>query len=87
MRQDLLSGWKPIDSAPKDEEILVYTQSWGPIVAVLSEEFGQWLSRMQVPVTITAEEAPTHWQPLPSPPRDTAERSSGLHPGSTATRG
>lgn len=62
-------GWQPIEGAPKDKEILVYTRPWGPIVATLSEEFGQWLSRMQVPVTIGEEnELPTHWQPLPEPP-------------------
>lgn len=61
--------WQPIESAPKDREILVYTRPWGPIVAVLSEEFGEWLSRMQVPVSIKEdEELPTHWQPLPEPP-------------------
>ena len=63
------SGWQPIESAPKDQEILVYTRTWGPIVALLSEEFGAWLSRMQVPVSIGEEdEKPTHWQPLPAPP-------------------
>ncbi|MDB5557092.1 MAG: hypothetical protein JWQ36_26 [Enterovirga sp.] len=61
--------WMPVESAPKDEPILVYTRPWGAIVAVLSTEFGEWLSRMQVPVSIREEhELPTHWQPLPSPP-------------------
>jgi hypothetical protein len=63
------SGWQPIATAPKDVEILVYTRPWGPIIALLSDEFGAWLSRMQVPVSIRdEEELPTHWQPLPEPP-------------------
>ena len=67
------SAWKPIDSAPKDTEILVYTRPWGTIVASFSEEFGEWLSRMQVPVSIRDEkEMPTHWRPLPEPPDDAA---------------
>lgn len=61
--------WRPIETAPKDVEILVYTKPWGAIIASLSEEYGEWLSRMQVPVSIRdEEEMPTHWQPLPAPP-------------------
>ena len=65
----LPSAWQPIESAPKDQEILVYTRPWGAIIAVLSSEFGEWLSRMQVPVSIReGDEFPTHWQELPAPP-------------------
>lgn len=77
------SAWKPIDSAPKDTEILVYTRPWGTIIASFSEEFGEWLSRMQVPVSIRVEaEMPTHWRPLPDPPDEAAaeeerEREAG----------
>ncbi len=63
------ASWQPIGSAPKDTEILVHTPPWGAIIASYSEEFGAWLSRMQVPVSIKEEnELPTHWQPLPEPP-------------------
>lgn len=71
MSDDESRQWQPIDTAPSDQEILVYTRSWGPIVASYSEEFGEWLSRMQVPVSIKdEEELPTHWQPLPPAPDD-----------------
>lgn len=61
--------WQPISSAPNDVEILVYTKKWGPIIARHSEEHDQWLSRMQVPVSLVEEdEMPTHWQDLPDPP-------------------
>lgn len=70
-------NWQAIDTAPKDKEILVYTRPWGPIIALLSEEFGEWLSRMQVPVSIKEkEELPTHWQPLPEPPAGVAHPQS-----------
>lgn len=63
------SSWQPIDTAPEDQEILIYTQQWGPIIASLSSEFGEWMSRMQVPVAIKeGDELPTHWQPLPAAP-------------------
>lgn len=70
-------AWQAIDSAPKDQEILIYTRPWGAIIASFSEEFGEWLSRMQVPVSIKEDdELPTHWQPLPSPP-DGVDDSKG----------
>jgi hypothetical protein len=61
--------WQAIDTAPKDEEVLVFTRNWGPIIALHSSEYGEWLSRMQVPVAIKGEEElPTHWQHLPPAP-------------------
>ncbi len=69
--------WQMIESAPQDTEILVYTKPWGPIVASYSSEFGEWFSRMQVPVSIKEEdELPTHWRPLPPPP-DGVEPEAG----------
>ena len=63
--------WQPIETAPSDTEILVYSPQWGAIIARHSEEHGEWLSRMQVPVTLQAEDdLPTHWQELPEPPAD-----------------
>ena len=68
------TDWQPIETAPKGNAyILVYgpegidIASWNPFWGN-----GQWL-RMQ-----TAEydndgapiEAPTHWQPLPDPPKE-----------------
>ena len=78
MGEDGQEGWRPIDTAPEGTEILVYTQPWGVIVASFSAEFGEWLSRMQVPVSIREEsEKPTHWRPLPEPPADAAAASEG----------
>ena len=61
--------WQPIDTAPSDVEILIYTAQWGPIIARHSGDHGEWLSRMQVPVSLSAEcDRPTHWRHLPGPP-------------------
>lgn len=82
MTEPATSLWKSIDSAPKDTEVLVYTKPWGAIIASYSEEFGTWLSRMQVPVSIREdEEIPTHWQPLPPAP-DADDQAVGARPGS-----
>lgn len=74
------SAWKPIDTAPKGEDILVFTQAWGTIIVNYSEEFCEWLSRMQVPVSIKEDhELPSHWQPLPTAPEgvEIAEKPNG----------
>ena len=78
------STWQPIDSAPNDVEILVYTKRWGTIIARHSGEHDEWLSRMQVPVSLgDDEDSPTHWHPLPDPPEGAAR--DGVEPAETAT--
>ena len=69
-------GWQPIDAAPSDQEILVFTPEWGPIIASFNSEFGEWLSRMQVPVSMTQpEDHPSHWRPLPAAPESDGDAS------------
>ena len=69
MNEPDTSVWQSIDTAPKDEEVLIYTRQWGPIIALFSSEFDEWLSRMQVPVAIKDDdELPSHWLKLPGPP-------------------
>jgi Protein of unknown function (DUF551) len=61
--------WRPIESAPKDQDILVFSQRWGALIAEFSSEFGQWFPRMQCPVTLHGDtDAVTHWMPLPVAP-------------------
>jgi hypothetical protein len=42
-------AWRPIESAPKDQDIIVFSQRWGSLIAEFSSEFGQWFPRMQCP--------------------------------------
>jgi hypothetical protein len=61
--------WRPIESAPKDQDILVFSQRWGSLIAEFSSEFGQWFPRMQCPVSLHGEaDGLTHWMPLPVAP-------------------
>lgn len=63
------AAWQPIETAPQDESVMVFTARWGPIVAELSSEFNEWLSRMQCPVALKDDdEQPTHWMALPPAP-------------------
>jgi hypothetical protein len=62
-------GWQTIESVPSDESVLVYTPRWGAIIAEHSSEYGEWLSRMQCPVSLKEDdEQPSHWMPLPLAP-------------------
>jgi hypothetical protein len=63
------SEWRPIETAPKDQDILVFSLRWGALIAGFSSEFAQWLPRMQCPVSLHGEaDELTHWMPLPVAP-------------------
>ena len=61
--------WRPIDTAPRDQDILIYSLRWGALIAEYSSEFAQWFPRMQCPVSLHGDaDALTHWMPLPVAP-------------------
>ena len=63
------ASWRPIGSAPNDQDILVFSTRWGALIAAYSSEFGQWFPRMQCPVSLHGEaDGVTHWMPLPTAP-------------------
>lgn len=72
-----MSGWRPIETAPKDEsEVLLYFPDgyWrtGCNVAIgfVSGWDGQWYeSESDSNTMIAFGSLPTHWMPLPDPPK------------------
>lgn len=65
---DALRGWQPIETAPRDQRILVRNGVTGPYVTQFTDgqwplgfwsRFGEWYPQ------------PSHWRPLPDPPRET----------------
>jgi len=52
------SEWQPIETAPKDQEILVWAHG-----------IGQWVSKFAW-WDCGAHRKPTHWMPLPEPPHE-----------------
>jgi hypothetical protein len=59
--------WQPIDTAPKGDEILVWTQNDGAFVAFWSGFANGWRWTSH---DLGGHEKikPTHWKPLPDPP-------------------
>jgi hypothetical protein len=81
--------WQTIESAPHNENILVFSRRWGWMIASFRPEFNAWFSRMQCPAALNDDDADliTHWMPLPArpeiPDRARSERpanATGLPP-------
>ena len=68
------SGWQPMETAPADGEVLLYTEEWGGVVAFLNRNWGKgapfWDAGFDTP-TLT----PTYWHPMP--PRPSLARNQG----------
>ncbi len=59
--------WQPIETAPKDVEVLVYSDAWNVpyLIKATRREHG-WTSGG---FDLSNPHQPTHWMPLPEPPR------------------
>ena len=74
-------SWRSISSAPRDQNILVYSLRWGAIVASFNSALGVWIPRMQCPAVLNHEDAGliTHWMPMPGVPHDLTKERSPWH--------
>ena len=71
--EDTVSGWQPIDTAPKDETpILGFADGEIAVVEWYEEDLapagGYWSLTVCGSFAESGEWWPTHWQPLPEPP-------------------
>lgn len=67
-----MTEWQPIETAPKDETVLVWVPSEGRIFAAewVSYPFPHWQPEYsEVFMLYEEEERATHWMPLPKPPQ------------------
>lgn len=64
--------WQPIRTAPYGERVLVFVPEsddymiYGSFAAILIRLTGRWLLAGGGPIVASL---PTHWMPLPAPPR------------------
>lgn len=67
-----MGEWRPISTAPKDGDILVYADGeqfvafWG---TAIEDGSGAWVFARGINVAFIVR-SPTHWQPLPAPPKE-----------------
>lgn len=58
-----MSGWQPIETAPKNgQKVLHWRPHEGVVVNWFVPTMGLWNSTRW-------DDMPTHWQPLPEPPK------------------
>lgn len=65
------TGWRPIETAPRDEYVLVFRAGVSEgaasrICIGLMRPRGRWVAASNA--ILAGRGAPTHWQPLPEPP-------------------
>ena len=65
------SGWQPIETAPKNEtEIWAFNGEQARMLWIEGDGYGLWCWADECLCDIDPEpEQPTHWMPLPEPPK------------------
>lgn len=67
-----MSQWQPIETAPKDgKNVLIYRLGSGDQRATIGslDEEGVWQSPEAYYIWSWFDFSPTHWMPLPEPPK------------------
>ena len=75
-KRDIPTGWQPIETAPKDDEILLYgrynSDSQGYMPRPMVGRWGTFHKRWEIHAGSRFGIRPTHWMPLPAPPQGEA---------------
>lgn len=67
-------SWQPISTAPRDgSEVLISNFGRSVVVASYERDYGGWCYRWHPYDGPSVYGDATHWQPLPTPPKDTAD--------------
>ena len=66
--------WQPIETAPKDKEILLYSDSDGYGISGWNEEHQRWYVYNHYEEQLYLFPA-THWMPLPDPPKEAVDKA------------
>ena len=62
-----MTDWQPIETAPKNEWVLVHEPGWHLMVAKWVYDDQWWYAKSDDGVYLTCR--PTYWMELPEPPK------------------
>jgi hypothetical protein len=67
-----MNGWQPIETAPEEEDILICKlyDDGSSRIEIAQREGEDWYALHDI---VMAD--PTHWMPLPTPPRQQSDKS------------
>lgn len=67
----MMSEWQPIETAPKDETVLLFWPASYVGAYVTGRRYrdgGPWKTNIDGLIETAGGRGPTHWMPLPTPP-------------------
>ena len=71
-RQPTQTGWHPIETAPKENDVIILTwdgfnvrETWWFLLSSPEQNLGDWSTHRG-----QEDKEPTHWRPLPTPPEE-----------------
>ena len=68
-----MTDWQPIETVPNNEQVVVYCRRTGYSIGFWNQAIGRWIGIDYASVDTvemnSVKGAPTHWLPLPDPPR------------------
>ena len=74
VRVDSLPGWQPIDRCFKKSPVLVWDDYWLMRIAQWDIVNSEWVIDMPCVDDHRQPISPTHWMPLPDPPKQAEEQ-------------
>lgn len=63
-----MSEWQPIETAPTERWVLTWSEDGYEVALKLALD-NKWICTANIDDNMMWEVKPTHWQPLPEPPK------------------